>query len=266
MNLKLIALLLALLGVGSALHAQTIEQVERELEAAQAKRAAQQKAAAAEQAQRQRSQAAAAAAAANKGTLVIQVDADCALKIDGSAIQTLRKDEATPVSVMAGEQLIECVSTENPEVRVRQVKAISGGVKSVLVLELAEQLAASSDVLKLNGVTWAKRDNGSDINWSNAKNYCAGLGAGWELPSSAELQGIYDPSGAHAFSWTSPFDNGTYQIKPKSGDFELSSCCFWSKEQNGSGEAWGVDLNDGTRASYDVSLTNLTRALCVRRS
>jgi len=37
-------------------------------------------------------------------------------------------------------------------------------------------------------------------------------------------------------------------------------------KDDGSGEAWNVNLNNGKRNSNDVSNTNNKRALCVRRS
>src|SRR5208337_4339958 len=48
------------------------------------------------------------------------------------------------------------------------------------------------------GLIWATHDNGSDVDWYKAKNYCRDLRLGgyydWRLPSIDELQGMYDPS------------------------------------------------------------------------
>jgi hypothetical protein len=42
---------------------------------------------------------------------------------------------------------------------------------------------------------WAARDNGSDINWYNAKSYCesysGGGYTGWRMPTVDELAGLY---------------------------------------------------------------------------
>lgn len=47
------------------------------------------------------------------------------------------------------------------------------------------------------GQMWTARDNGRDVNWNEATNYCANLNLGgysnWRLPRIEELQGIYDP-------------------------------------------------------------------------
>jgi hypothetical protein len=43
---------------------------------------------------------------------------------------------------------------------------------------------------------WAAKDNGSDINWANAKSYCENYRGGgysdWRMPTLDELAGLYD--------------------------------------------------------------------------
>ena len=50
------------------------------------------------------------------------------------------------------------------------------------------------------GLTWARRDNGSNIDWANAKSYCENYRGGgytdWRMPTQDELEGLY-ASGAH---------------------------------------------------------------------
>jgi hypothetical protein len=45
---------------------------------------------------------------------------------------------------------------------------------------------------------WAAKDNGSDINWHNAKSYCENYRGGgysdWRMPTPDELAGLYDGS------------------------------------------------------------------------
>ena len=45
------------------------------------------------------------------------------------------------------------------------------------------------------GLMWAAQDNGSDINWKNAKSYCDNYRGGgfsdWRLPRLSELQGLH---------------------------------------------------------------------------
>ncbi len=44
------------------------------------------------------------------------------------------------------------------------------------------------------GLMWADHDNGSNINWSNAKNYCEGYNgggkSGWRMPTLDELRSL----------------------------------------------------------------------------
>jgi hypothetical protein len=48
---------------------------------------------------------------------------------------------------------------------------------------------------------WAVKDNGSDINWANAKSYCENYRGGgytdWRMPTLDELAGLYDKSIAY---------------------------------------------------------------------
>jgi hypothetical protein len=43
---------------------------------------------------------------------------------------------------------------------------------------------------------WAAKDNGSNINWANAKSYCENYRGGgysdWRMPTQDELAGLYD--------------------------------------------------------------------------
>ena len=43
---------------------------------------------------------------------------------------------------------------------------------------------------------WAAKDNGSDINWADAKSYCENYRGGgytdWRMPTTDELAGLYD--------------------------------------------------------------------------
>ncbi len=95
---------------------------------------------------------------------------------------------------------------------------------------------------------WAAKDNGSDINWANAKSYCdnyrGGGDTGWRMPTQNELAELY-ASGAH---------------KDK---IKLTSCCPWASETRGS-EAAEFRFHIGKRywahQSYDFTL----RALPVR--
>jgi hypothetical protein len=106
------------------------------------------------------------------------------------------------------------------------------------------------------GLMWSKKDNGYDVSWQQAKEYCrdqqlAGYGD-WRLPTMDELQGIYDKNSDNNI------DVGYYRVK---GKLQLSGW-EWSNQGNDSGEAWSFFFNEGK--SYHVSAySNSTHALCV---
>ena len=111
---------------------------------------------------------------------------------------------------------------------------------------------------------WAERDNGSDINWTDAGQYCAARGAGWSLPMTAALQSLYDASGKYPQVWI--YKGDSYTLKPSTPLIGITSCCFWSNEQNGNSEAWYVSLLAGHRYATPVGHGTHARALCVRES
>jgi hypothetical protein len=47
------------------------------------------------------------------------------------------------------------------------------------------------------GLMWAAKDNGSPINWKDARSYCQNYSGGghtdWRMPTLAELASLYDP-------------------------------------------------------------------------
>jgi hypothetical protein len=98
------------------------------------------------------------------------------------------------------------------------------------------------------GLMWANKDNGSDINWNNAKSYCerysGGGKSGWRMPTIAEL-GQLRKSGAYG------------SVIQKTGPF------VWSSETQGSAAAYfyfDLGERDWDRQSYDETI----RALPVR--
>jgi hypothetical protein len=107
------------------------------------------------------------------------------------------------------------------------------------------------------GLTWTKADNGSDINWNEANDYCSNLRLGgfsdWRLPTLNELRGIYDES----------VDTGGWHFHVK-GNLKLSSVWQWSSDKDSAG-VWGLYFNTGTQYPARSDYTNNARALCVRR-
>lgn len=109
---------------------------------------------------------------------------------------------------------------------------------------------------------WASRDNGSNINWSNAKSYCESYRGGgysdWRIPTQDELAGLYDANKSQ--------DQECFpinQIHVATDLIHLTCCCPWASETRGS-EAAYFDFSNGSRYWVHQSDVNLSRVLPVR--
>lgn len=102
---------------------------------------------------------------------------------------------------------------------------------------------------------WAAKDNGSSINWYNAKAYCENYTGGghtdWRLPTQDELANLYDRKykNRHGYHVTKLIN--------------LSGCCPWASETRGSLAAFFC-FAYGTRYWYSQSDSSYYRALPVR--
>ena len=96
---------------------------------------------------------------------------------------------------------------------------------------------------------WAAHDNGSNINWANAKSYCCQIyhGGGyidWRMPTQDELAGLYA--------------SGAYKDRIK-----LTMTWVWASETRGSSAAY-VGFDVGEQDWGPQSISNTYRALPVR--
>jgi hypothetical protein len=107
---------------------------------------------------------------------------------------------------------------------------------------------------------WAANDNGSDINWANAKSYCENYRGGgysdWRMPTQDELAGLYDSSKKYKTTQRDYYVRLTELI-------QLSDCCPWASETRGYDGAHFL-FGTGTRAWTYRSFGFNTRALPVR--
>ena len=124
---------------------------------------------------------------------------------------------------------------------------ILNGCVSVTTVETARNFIAYDNGTVLDTRTnlmWAAKDNGSDINWANAKSYCENYrGDGytdWRMPTQNELSGLY-ASGAHK------------------NEVKITGW-IWVSE----GADTSFDFGDGKRAWSDPSDGDNNRALPVR--
>ena len=103
------------------------------------------------------------------------------------------------------------------------------------------------------GLMWAGKDNGSGINWQDAKKYCENYNGGgytdWRMPTQKELAGLYNSSvvGKKGYNLTTLIT--------------LTDCCPWASERTDEKAATFSFMN-GERY-WNFSYYNL-RALPVR--
>jgi len=108
------------------------------------------------------------------------------------------------------------------------------------------------------GLMWAKKDNGYDVSWQQATDYCRNLQladhSDWRLATSDELSTICnlneDVNGFHA-----------------KGNLHLSSWWQWSSTpRNAAGDTWIFNFFVKSRDYLVSGSTNELRVLCVRPS
>ena len=116
------------------------------------------------------------------------------------------------------------------------------------------------------GLMWAAKDNGSDINWSDAKRYCENYRGGgydnWRMPTEDELTGLYDPSMGYIPSCAPSGDTDKVYL---TNLITLSCRAVWVSETSGSNAVY-VGFYGGTRYLDSPSESGTLRALPVRNT
>ena len=186
-------------------------------------------------------------------SLVVTSDMDCNWKLDGVEQARLSADGTSVIKTNVGEHLIQATSLDGQAKWQGTVTADSSAQKVVKIPLLPFWVDPAT------GLTWAKKDNGSDASWSQANEYCRNLTpggqSGWRLPTIDELWGIFDWSKA-----------GQQGLHPKGG-IRLSWPGVWSStEGNNSEEKWAFSFYNGSRGSNEIGPSHINRALCVRGS
>jgi hypothetical protein len=101
---------------------------------------------------------------------------------------------------------------------------------------------------------WTKMDNGKDVNWVQANQYCIHLlwagYAGWRLPTYSELTDIQDSSLPQ-------------NVK---GNLQLTGAEWSTSNGNDFGEEWSFYFLNGRSFSGQITNSAKMRALCVRPS
>ena len=108
---------------------------------------------------------------------------------------------------------------------------------------------------------WAAKDNGSNINWANAKSYCESYRSGgysdWRMPTQNELAGLYDGGKTQQNEAYPPYPLHLTEL------INVTSCCPWAPETRGSKTAY-FNFYIGFRRWGHQSDDSYFRALPVR--
>jgi hypothetical protein len=149
---------------------------------------------------------------------------------------------------------------------------------------LQEQKAAGVWVDPDHQRMWTLQDNGSDISWKSAGEYCQALRTGgnsdWRLPSTDEFEpmyrgGVTRMTQAHTHTNITFLTSNTGQIAQKvnvpakayhiAGDIQLTEVLLWSSSKgNDKGQYLLADFHEGHYAEDLPNSKRDYRALCVR--
>jgi uncharacterized caspase-like protein len=113
---------------------------------------------------------------------------------------------------------------------------------------------------------WASKDNGSSINWANAKSYCENYGGGgysdWRMPTQDELAGLYDRGTGYRPDCAP--DDAANKVH-LTNLITLSCWVGWASERRDSAAAY-FNFGDNLRWWYPQSFDAVPRALPVRNA
>ena len=84
---------------------------------------------------------------------------------------------------------------------------------------------------------WAAKDNGSNINWADAKSYCENYRGGgytdWRMPTQDELAGLYDENKSRPGACYR-----SQSIHVATELIDITCFCIWASETSGSTAAY----------------------------
>jgi serine/threonine protein kinase len=217
------------------------------------------------------------------GTLRVLCDLACSWMLDGVAKGSIGAGGSSDMTVEIGQHVVVATSADGTDDVVKQVDIKSGGqVEASMELkpfreariaaekQMREQAARVEEARvtwtdPVTGLMWAKKDNGGDVNWQQATDYCRNLRlaghSNWRLATMDELQGIYDPKASVPGLYGR--DTVAYHVR---GGLQLSSWYEWSSSPGNasSGEGWVLRFSHGNRDPAHLVYSGGMRALCVR--
>jgi hypothetical protein len=189
--------------------------------------------------------------AQSPASLLVTTDTSCEWKLDGVSQGRLNADDAKVVKTTAGEHLLQATSADG-QVKWQGTVTADSSAQKLVNIPLADMRPTWTDTS--TGLMWARKDNGTEVDRNQAKNYCTNLrlagSSGWRLPSSNELSGIFDET-QNVDGW---------HVK---GGIRLTGWMWTSTAANDSGEIWIFNFASGKRYSNLLAFGS-PRALCVR--
>jgi hypothetical protein len=198
-------------------------------------------------------------------TILATTDFDCVWRLDGQPMGTLKADDSKVAQVSPGKHLVQA-ATADGLASFRAVVEVNQGQEVVeITLRAAhDQNAAFAGneghtwIDLSTRLMWARSDNGEDVSWQQAANYCHNLKldgfSNWRLPTIDELSTIYDQT---------QNENGRH-IR---GGIQMNGFGGWSSSlTKRSHQAWAFYFNSGTRGFFELSYNVNLRAICVRQN
>jgi hypothetical protein len=119
------------------------------------------------------------------------------------------------------------------------------------------------------GLTWMSADNGVDVSWQGAVDYCKNLktdgGAPWRLPEIGELQNLYSPGASEPLIAPDLAASGMQFFAHVRGHLKLSGM-EWSNTKKSPTEAFMFDFPSGKQIGRKIQDPPhiRRRVLCVR--
>jgi len=181
------------------------------------------------------------------------------------------KDELVKAAKEAAELLMEKKPQRNTAARTKTTGNINAEEKKSGRDDRFITYDNDTVVDSNTGLMWSAEDNGSDIEWPDAKKYCENYRGGghtdWRLPTLNELSTLYEPGTINDKSTTWNCSKGfrEYHIN---NFFHITCCCMWASKTPRTPKLFAPNFNfiNGTRFWDTQSYSTGSRVLPVRNA
>lgn len=200
--------------------------------------------------------------AEEQATLKIECDLDCTVTVGLQPAREVKAGETLSIEIEPGAVRVKASVTGVFEASTFEDVTAEAGQRTRVRLKMDKALAElrkteARDRTYRDADTrlmWPTRDNGTDLEWQEAIDYCDELQHGgwedWRLPTLTELEDI----------------EAMWSLRPyKTADpITLTSCCTWSSDRIDEDNAWNFNYRFRRSFRGHVSYSLSLRALCVR--